>query len=244
MNRREKNLNQKNEIVKFLTKNKSSNINIINFIENYPIKYIKQIGDSVIVKGKSDRNWIYISSKSEEELKIIKGKLNYNDRYFAVIEEWMIPILTKSNKIKWTLATTQLILFNEISIAKPKHSMSELTIYDAKFIYDNSEYKDIISIKYIVERIINGVSSCMRYMNKPIAWGITQDDGAIGFLHVLPEYRMMGYARDVMIYLIQKVRNENKIPFVYIEEKNEKSMRLAMGLGFKKDKVVSWFEIE
>ena len=110
----------------------------------------------------------------------------------------MIPILNKNNKIKWTLSTTELILFNETSIAKPKHSVSELTINDAKFIYDNSEYKDIISIKYIVERIINGVSSCMHYMGKPIAWGITQDDGAIGFLHVLPKYRMMGYARDVM----------------------------------------------
>lgn len=47
-----------------------------------------------------------------------------------------------------------------------------------------------------------------------------------------------------MINLINKVREENKIPFVLIEEKNEKSMGLALSLGFKKDKVVSWFEIE
>ena len=237
-------MNQKNKIIKFLIENQRININIINFIENYPIKYIKQIGDSVIVKGTSDRNWIYISSKSEKELKIIKGKLNYNDRYFAVIEEWMIPILTKINKIKWKLSTRKLILFNEISVDEPKHSVSELTINDAKFIYDNSKYKDLISIKYIIERIINGVSSCIRYMNKPIAWGITQDDGAIGFLYVLPKYRKRGYARDVMVSLIKKVRDKNKIPFVHIEEENEKSMRLAMRLGFEKDKVVSWFEIE
>ena len=238
------NLNQKNKVIEFLIKNHSRNINIINFIENYDIQHIEQIGDSVIVKGTSDRDWIYISSKSEEELKIIKNRLDYKDKNFAVIEDWMIPILVKGHIVKWKLSTMRLILSNETAIAKPKYSISELTINDSKFIYENSKYKDFVSIQYINERITNGVSSCIHYMDKLIAWGITQDDGAIGFLHVLPEYRKMGYARDVMLDLIKKVRDKDKIPFVHIEEENEKAMRLAMGLGFKKDKVVSWFEIE
>jgi len=221
-----------------------NNINIINFIEDYQIQYIGEIGGSVLVKGASDRNWVYISSKSEEELKIIKSRLDYKDKSFAIIEEWMIPILTKGNKIKWKLSTMKLVLLSGTSKAEPTHSLSELTINDAEFIYQNSVYKDFISIKYIIDRITNGVSSCIRYRDKLIAWGITQDDGAIGFLHVLPEYRKMGHARDVIIDLIKKVRNNNRIPFVHIDEQNEESMRLAMGLGFKKDKVVSWFEIE
>jgi hypothetical protein len=224
--------------------NEVNNVNIINFIENYPIYYIEKVGNSVIVKGTSDKNWIYISSKSEEELRIIKSRLNYNDKSFAVIEEWMLPILTKGTNIKWKLSTMKLILFSETSIVEPNHGVSELIINDAEFIYENSDYKDVISIQYIIERITNGLCSCIRYMDKPIAWGITQDDGAIGFLHVLPGYRNMGYARDVTIDLIRKVQSKNKIPFVHIEEGNEKCMRLATGLGFKKDKVVSWFEIE
>lgn len=237
-------MNQKGEITEFLIENKIDNINIINFIENYPIHHIEKIGGSVLVKGTSDRNWIYISSKSEEELKIIKSTLNNNDKNFAVIEEWMIPILTKGNNIKWNLSTMKLILFNEINIVETKHSMSQLAINDAEFIYNNSHYKDFLSIEYIIERIKNGLSSCIRYLDKPIAWGITQDDGAMGFLHVLPEYRKRGYARAVTIDLIKKVRDKNKLPFVHIEEGNEKSMRLAMSLGFKKDKIVSWFETE
>jgi predicted GNAT family acetyltransferase len=86
--------------------------------------------------------------------------------------------------------------------------------------------------------------SCVRIMNKPVAWGITQDDGAIGFLHVLPEYRKSGYGRDITVDLINKVRNKGQIPFVHIEEKNEKSMRLAMSLGFTKNKMVNWLEID
>ena len=237
-------MNQKSEILDFLIKNPISNLNIINFIENYPIYYIEKIGDSVLVKGTSDKEWIYISSKSQDELNTIKDRLDSNDKSFAAIEEWMIPILTKGNKIKWKLSTMKLILFNEIHIGEPKNHVSELTTDDAEFIYENSVYKDIISTEYIIERITNGINSCVRHMGTPIAWGITQDDGALGFLHVLPEFRKMGYGRDVTLDLIKKVRIENKIPFVHIREDNEKSMGLATGLGFKKDKVISWFEIE
>jgi 8-oxo-dGTP diphosphatase len=136
-----------------------------------------------------------------------------------------------------------LVLPDEIFIDEPKHDFSELTINDAGFIYNSSDYKDFISIPYITERIKNGLNSCIRYMNEPIAWAITQDDGAIGFLHVLPEYRRRGYGRDVILDLIRKVRDKNKIPFAHIEEENKKSMGLAMGLGFKKYSKVSWFEI-
>ncbi|WP_411682016.1 GNAT family N-acetyltransferase [Clostridium thailandense] len=73
---------------------------------------------------------------------------------------------------------------------------------------------------------------------------MTQDDGAIGFLNVLSEYRLKGYGKSITIDLIKKVRKQGKLPFVHIEEKNEKSMKLALSLGFKKDRAISWFEIE
>ena len=237
-------MKENSEIMEFLMKDKIKNLNLINFIENYSINYVEKIGDTVIVKGTSDRNWVYISSKSEEELRQIKSGLDINDKNFAIIEEWMIPILTEGYKIKWKLATMRLILLDEATVVETKNSVSPLTSGDSEFIYENSHYKDLLSIEYIIERITNGVGSCIRDFNKPVAWGITQDDGAIGFLHVLPEYRNRGYAKAITLDLIKKVRNENKIPFVHIEEENQKSMKLATGLGFKKDKVVSWFEIE
>jgi 8-oxo-dGTP diphosphatase len=240
----DKDMNQKNDVLEYLKKNETDNINIINFIESYPTHYIEKIGKSVLVKGVSDRNWVYISSKSDEELKIIKNKLGNNDKSFAIIEDWMIPILTKESKIKWKLSTMRLLLPSQVTLSKPIHTLSELTAEDSYFIYENSDYKKYISIEYIIERISNGVSSCIRSMNKPIAWGITQDDGAIGFLHVLPEYRRKGYGRDITVDLIQKVRAKGKVPFVQIEEKNEKSMRLAMSLGFQKDKIINWLEID
>jgi len=237
-------LNTNNEVIDLLIKHEMRNISIINFIESYPAHHIEKIGDSILLRGISDKDWVYISSKSEEELKTIKHRLTNNDKNFAAIEEWMIPIITKDKKIIWKLSAIKLILVDESYGFDPNYAFEELTRDDADFLYENSDYKNVISIDYIIDRIIKGESSCIRYKGKPAAWAITQDDGAIGFLHVLPEFRRMGYGREVTMDLIKKVQKKNKIPFVHIEEKNEKSMRLAMSLGFKKDKTVSWFEIE
>jgi GNAT superfamily N-acetyltransferase len=233
-----------NDIISYLKIDEVRNVNILYFMNDYPICYIEKIENSVIVKGTSDRDWIYISSESEEELKTIKGKLKINDNCFAVIEDWMIPILTKGSRTKWKLSTLKLFLPTNVVLPDNKYIVSDLRIEDAKFIYENSDYKEYISIEYIRDRIQKGLSSCIYDSKKLVAWAITQDDGAIGFLHVLSEYRLRGYGRDIIIDITKKVRKQGRVPFAHIEEKNEKSMKLALSLGFKKDRIVNWLEIE
>ncbi len=236
-------MNSKKAIIEYLMKNPSGNANIIHFLENYPVYSIEKVGDSVVAKGTSDRDWVYISSASSKELKIIKNKLTKQDRNFAIIEDWMIPILCEGQKIKWKLSTMRLFLPESVKLPQMAYPTSPLKMNDAVFIYANSAYQQYLSIEYISERIQNGISSCTREADKLIAWGLTQDDGAVGFLNVLPEHRNKGYARALTLDIIQQVRANNKLPFVHIEEDNIPSMKLAISLGFVKDKVVSWFEI-
>jgi len=232
------------DIINYLQMDPVRNVNILNFINDYPIYYIEKVENSVIAKGTSDRDWTYISSESEEDLQNIKEKLGKDDNCFAVIEDWMIPIITKDRRIKWQLSTRRLFLPESIDLLDTQHTVSDLRIEDGKFIYENSDYKEYLSIEYIRERIERGLSSAIYGLDGLVAWGITQDDGAIGFLHVLPEYRSRGYARDITLDLIKKIRKQGKLPFVHIEDKNDKSMGLALSIGFKKDRVINWFEIE
>ncbi len=58
-----------------LERDKINNISIINFIKNNPVLNIDLVGKSVLVRGKSDRVWIYISCNNEEELFILKKSL-------------------------------------------------------------------------------------------------------------------------------------------------------------------------
>jgi len=173
----------KNDALDILEKDKINNVNVINFIINYPINYIEKSAESLVIKGESDRPWVYIVSKSEEELKLIKSRLNSNDKNFAVIDNWMIPILTSGKKIKWILSVYRLFLPDEIILPVSSFIIPALKEEDACFIYENSDYKDFLTLEYVNERIKNGISSCIRNNNTPIAWGMTQDDGAIGFLH-------------------------------------------------------------
>jgi 8-oxo-dGTP diphosphatase len=73
---------------------------------------------------------------------------------------------------------------------------------------------------------------------------MTQDDGSIGLLHVLEQHRKKGYAYDLTVYLVERIRAAGRIPFVHIEETNTKSMALALKLGFRKDRRLRWFKIE
>lgn len=234
----------KDEVLKCLEKDKIRNINLINFINKYPIYNIDNIGDSTLVRGKSDENWVYISSSSENEFKRLVDKLDDNDKYFAVIEDWMLPFLIKDKKLIWKLSCMKLAFPKNVILPKNKYDIAELSVKDAKYIYDNYDYKEYASVEYITERIVNGTSLGIYEDNKLVAWIIIHDDGAIGFLNVLPDYRRKGYGYELTIAMTKKLRELGKIPFVHIEEDNIKSMNLALKLGFIKDRKIHWFERE
>ncbi len=230
------------EILSALRKNQDENVNVINFIENYSPTYIKQAGDAAVIKGKSDRDWVYVIAKSKRVLGGLMKYIRENDKAFATIDDWMVPLISAGRNIKWRLKCMRLILRDNRFTNSPL--LESLKGEDAVFVFDNSDYKEYLSVGYIMDRIHNGVSSVIRIGGRPAAWGMTHDDGAIGFLHVLPEYRGKSLGKNVAIDMIQKVVMSKKLPFVHIEEGNEKSMNLALNLGFERDKNVNWFELE
>lgn len=104
--------------------------------------------------------------------------------------------------------------------------------------------KEITSREYIQDRIQHGFSAGIYESGKLVAWILTQDDSAIGFLNVLEAYRRKGYAYELTVYLTDQLRKQGKIPFVHIEETNHKSIHLARKLGLKKDRRIHGFEIK
>ena len=238
--------NRKNlEIVtELLNKDVFRNVNILNFIEINEITYLEKIGESALVKGVSDREWIYISNSNADELKTIKTKLTEEDKNFAAIEEWMLPILNEEQKIDWQLPTVQYYLPEFIQIEKPNFATKSLSYNDASTIFENSEYKDFINIEYIQSRIENDISVGIYDTDRLVAWGLIQDDGAMGFLHVLSEYRRKGNGLQVTLALIKKIRKAGKLPFACIVQDNHKSINLVKKLGFVEDKKKIWFGLK
>lgn len=233
-------------IISFLKRDKIRHLNMLYFMENNPVHSLNRMGDSVIMRGKSDLDWVFISSPNEQELtSVAAAHLTQDDKCFAVIEDWMLPLLTKNKNIAWTLTTMRLFLPDNVTFDKnPNIHAAPLSENDAPYIYKNSKYQDFTSPEYIRESIRKGVSAGIYDSGRLAAWTMTHDDLAIGFLHVLKDYRRRGYAEVLTISMIQQLREQGKMPFVHIEETNPKSMQLALKLGFKEDRRVHWFEIE
>lgn len=237
------------EVVEVLEQDKIRNINVINFIRDNRVNSAEVIGNSVLIRGFSDRPWVYISSKSQGEMEEIKSKLNEQDKCFAVIEDWMMPhIFDTDEALVWKLSSVKLyypetMTLPDINIAEGVE-IELLHISDAQFMYDNYEYKDFANVAYIKERIEKGVGLGMFKEDQLIGWIMTHDDGAMGFLNVLPEYRNQGYAMALSVSLIKMLRAMGEVPFVHIEPDNNQSMNLALKAGFQKDRMINWFEIK
>jgi 8-oxo-dGTP diphosphatase len=232
-------------IVTFLKQDEIKHLNMLYFMENNPVHSLERIDSSVILRGDSDHRWVYISSPNEEELKAVAQTLTPEDRFFAVIEDWMLPVLTHNKTLVWQLSTMKLVLPDHVTFPQTPHvRISSLSVSDAQYLYDHSLYQEFTSPDYIRERIQKGPSAGIHEGGQLVAWAMTQDDSAIGFLHVLDAYRRKGYGYELTVYLIHQLRQQGKVPFVHIEGANSKSIGLATKMGFQPDRRVHWFEVQ
>jgi ribosomal protein S18 acetylase RimI-like enzyme len=96
----------------------------------------------------------------------------------------------------------------------------------------------------ILHRIRNGPGYCIRRKGAPVAWGLTHDDGSMGFLHVVERYRHQGMARTLTTVLAERLLRLGVQPFMYIIRDNTASLRLTGSMGFSRAGRFSWFATE
>jgi 8-oxo-dGTP diphosphatase len=222
----------------------TKNISLINFLKYNQILNVEIIENSVVAVGVSDRRWVYISCNDIKELSLIKNTLKREDDNFASIDDWIFPVLTKGKEIIWDLCMIQYYLPDDIRLPSSKFNTTPLTESDAQIVFNNSEYKQYISIEYVKDCIRKGISAGLYDNNKLVSWSITQDDGAIGFLHTLDEYRRKGFGFNITLSMIEQVRNNGDLPFANVLPTNKRSIDLLLKLGFKESKRIHWFQIK
>lgn len=100
-------------------------------------------------------------------------------------------------------------------------------------------YDNLDEPEYIYERMDAG-ALIGAYVNGKLAGYIgTHEEGSIGILTVLPEYRHRKIAMALQTYIINKELEEGKIPYGQVKEENEASIALQkkLGLYLSKQKV-------
>jgi len=248
-------MNQK-QIIRQLSKSKNKNISLIGVIENYGIESSFQAGDSLLITVKTDHLWCYPAVECEKDLKELLGKFQYQTLYFASLEEWMLPIIDQQRKFEWELKTERLILPEKIVVSN-NNSLSgnkkfmekdfkirELKAEDTDFIFSHSHYQQFTSKAYIKERIAADCSIGIFLADELAGWGLTHDDGALGFIHVRKSFRKKGLAHLIMEQLIRDKRSNKRNIFLNVEPNNSKAKKLFYSLGFKFDRMISWIKLK
>ncbi|MHB1652185.1 MAG: GNAT family N-acetyltransferase [Desulfitobacteriaceae bacterium] len=232
------------EIINSLIKDPIRNAAVLGFFKNYPIERAFRVGDTFLLLGESDHLWGYISSKSKSELTEIFEKSWINTKFFASVEDWMKPIITKDSEVEWELSTLRYVLPETHEIEPPIRKMYTLDMSLVDYIFNHSDYKAFTSKEYIRERIEKGISAGIMEGDTLVAWALTHDDNSLGFLHVLPDFRRKGYGKDITTSLIYQKRKENKSVFLNVEPNNLNSMNLITKIGFILDRKISWIKLK
>ncbi len=231
----------KETIISELKKNPVKNLNMINFVENSDINFTKKVGNSILVKGKSDESWTYISSSSREEFEKLIEECD-NGEHFAVVESWMVPFICKNRKTEWQMSCTKLYFPEDRTLSENDHFVTELSVDEAEYIYEHSKYKNYLTVEYVRERLKKGIALGIYEDGLLAAWIMTHDDGALGFFNVRKEHRRKGYGYSLLTEIIKRQRQQGKISFIHIEEDNVRSMNLARKIGFIRDRRVHWIK--
>lgn len=226
-----------------LKKDFLSNISTIGFIENNPVTEVTRLNNSYVIKGTSDVEWTYVVCNDENDLRALLEK-SAGNTYFASVEDWMIPVITEKRNTEWVLSTMRYYLPDDVEVPGKKKEVFRLTADHIGLIISQSNYKQFLTPAYVEERISKSISAAIMKKDKLVAWGLTHDDGALGSLHVLDEYRKKGYGKEILISLIHQNRKLGKVSFTQVEEKNTKAINLVEQLGFIKDRMVSWVKLK
>ena len=116
--------------------------------------------------------------------------------------------------------------------------LKELSLAETDFVL--AHYKHIPFREYIEDRINAGMLGAFSD-NVPVGFIGTHSDGSMGMLEVLPEYRRHGIAYSLEAALINRLREQKKIPYAQIFTTNSVSIRLQEKLRMSfSDKTLAW----
>ena len=235
---------EKHEVIRLLKKDEIYNLSIIGFIQENNLEKFIRVDNSVLVQGCKEERWIYFSGDDKKNFNELIKKLGPGDKYFGAMDDWMIHLLTTDKQISWLINTYQFHFPPEKETPKNKIETKRLTVRDTEFLISQSNYKKILTVEYLNERIEKSISAGIYSNKKLVAWGLTHDDGSLGTLHVLEKYRRKGYAKEITISLIRQCREIGKIPFLQCETKNIPAQKLVEKMGFERDRRVSWLKLK
>ncbi len=216
---------------------------IVGFFKNYPLEQVFREDDVLLLTGTSDCCWAMLSGTSREGMQAVLKAFDYQTPYFANVEEWMLPFLTAHRPVEWKMTTMRFYLPADRVVEPARDDCFPLQRSDVAYVYRHSAYHEYTSEDYITDRLQRDVSVGIWRNGKLVGWGLTHDDGSLGFLNVLEPFRKQGLGESLLRSMVVQKQQKRQPVFVNIEPRNHKSINLVQKLGFLPDRLVSWVKV-
>lgn len=227
----------KKEILKYLNQDYLNNLDLIYAI-NHGASVIYFGNEGIMIKFGD----IYMMSITDADLTYrLLNNLNdckmlasHNDCYQNFIKE-------KLNLDQEIIAYQYGYLKDYVTIIDiPQIEVKEIGMEYYNFIKQN--YSTPVDEEYLIKRIQANVFIGAFDHDKIVGFAGIHDEGSIGFVEVIKEYRRKGIASMLETYMIDKLLKKKELIYLQVEIENISSMQLHEKLGYKRSNdIITWY---
>lgn len=121
-------------------------------------------------------------------------------------------------------------------------TLDHLREADLDTVFEYYAYKDD-GIDYIREIIKTQPTFCLRDGDTPVSWLVRREDGSMGIMYTMENYRQLGIGIFLSQHMINKILDMGQTPYLHIHHGNIPSIRLAESLGFRLVGDIHWFGV-
>ncbi len=218
----------KQKALEYLSEEKILNFDIIQQIVRYNADILYAEDDGVLVKNP----WMYYisadSHKVAEKIIPLMGK----DFLFAAHHDYELELIMKLFPDERKINLCYNAVYSKDFVTRD--GKYEIRCLDESYFgFVRQTYTTFGNDEYILGRIeSNDLYGAFDEEGNIMGFCGYHDDGLIGMLEVLPEYRRMGVAKELMAYLINNDIKRGYVPYSQIHITNEISKNLHRNMGF------------
>lgn len=219
-----------------------NNICILCMSKDYPLVNFYEEQGMYAFAFRSDENWCYLSHNANTEF-LCNYLLQQSGSQFLVISNpEVVKWVKEKHKVIWEITCLRLFREGNFNIISDI-SILPITSRQLPWVYHNSGYQQFLSMDYLETRLRLGGGFYIENNGVPVAWVMSHDDGSVGMLHVMNEFRRKGLGRMLVDAMSAKVKEKNMPVFAHIEPSNLPSLKLFRSMGFVDKAVVTWMKV-
>lgn len=234
------------EALDFLYSNYLLNVDMIQCIKGQEYKVIKSSDKGVLISSKDN----LIAMLSVIDINIVDEFINEIPKEAKMIvahQKFYISYLKEKFNVVDEMVCYQSVYMKDKPFIIENNEIEIMTLDDiySEYVYNNYSSKDTVDVDYIKNRIKTNTMLGAFIDKKLVGFIGTHEEGSIGILEVLPQYRKRGIGEMLQKCATNLALSQDRIPYGQVKINNENSIKLQQKLGFEISKdTVSWLIIE